>query len=259
MNSKSLGIEIVNIGWLDDKAAKGMKGYRQPSSDPERVPDYDGNEYYRNERYKKNGKWVTTSVITKQPGINPIDHRDQHPLWADYSEAQIATVSALIIEWADRFNIIPENIIGHEHVSPGRKTDPGPAFRASWLRIDDDFRAWAHIHRSDLIDPNNRTRDRVKALQSHLARFGLYSMGIDGLWGNGTQRAAQEAIDLFNSLYQLGLVGEPTQDRVSQLCSAFRLIPGFDPGTSDSRLTSLVTAEAEKEAAKKPAAKSSKG
>ncbi|WP_406564948.1 1,6-anhydro-N-acetylmuramyl-L-alanine amidase AmpD [Mangrovitalea sediminis] len=51
-----------------------------------------------------------------------------------YSDAQYACLVSVTQELMAVFPAItPERIVGHEHVAPGRKTDPGPAF--DWSRF----------------------------------------------------------------------------------------------------------------------------
>ncbi|UTW47744.1 1,6-anhydro-N-acetylmuramyl-L-alanine amidase AmpD [Bacterioplanoides sp. SCSIO 12839] len=54
-----------------------------------------------------------------------------------YTEAQYRVLAdvtqALMLAYPD---ITPERIVGHEHIAPGRKTDPGPAFNWSAFKKD---------------------------------------------------------------------------------------------------------------------------
>ncbi len=51
-----------------------------------------------------------------------------------YTEAQYATLARLTRALMARFpGITTQRITGHEHIAPGRKTDPGPAF--DWTRL----------------------------------------------------------------------------------------------------------------------------
>ena len=55
--------------------------------------------------------------------------------YASYTEAQFVAVKQLCQLLCNTFSIDPAMIVGHEHVSPGRKVDPGPAW--DWSRFDD--------------------------------------------------------------------------------------------------------------------------
>lgn len=50
-----------------------------------------------------------------------------------YADAQYATLNRLIEVLRTAYPQVGDRIVGHEHVAPGRKTDPGPAFE--WPRI----------------------------------------------------------------------------------------------------------------------------
>lgn len=68
-----------------------------------------------------------------------------HPGWernvngtmgAPYPISQVHTVTALTRDLAKRYNIKPENIVGHSDISPLRKQDPGPSF--PWKELAHD-------------------------------------------------------------------------------------------------------------------------
>lgn len=68
-----------------------------------------------------------------------------HPGWernvngtmgAPYPIAQVHTVTALTRDLAKRYDIKPENIVGHSDVAPLRKQDPGPSFPWKELALD---------------------------------------------------------------------------------------------------------------------------
>ena len=68
-----------------------------------------------------------------------------HPGWernvngtmgAPYPPAQVQTVTALTRDLAKRYDIKPENIVGHSDVAPLRKQDPGPSF--PWKELAQD-------------------------------------------------------------------------------------------------------------------------
>ena len=50
-----------------------------------------------------------------------------------FPEPQMATMEGLLARCLDRWAILPERVVGHEHVAPGRKIDPGEKF--DWPRL----------------------------------------------------------------------------------------------------------------------------
>lgn len=50
-----------------------------------------------------------------------------------YSQVQYRTLNELISALCVAYPKIAGNIVGHEHIAPGRKTDPGPAF--DWSQV----------------------------------------------------------------------------------------------------------------------------
>jgi N-acetylmuramoyl-L-alanine amidase len=64
------------------------------------------------------------------PGWQPnAKGENGHP----YPDAQIEVVAKLTRDIAQRHGILPENIVGHSDVAPGRKVDPGPSF--PWKKL----------------------------------------------------------------------------------------------------------------------------
>ncbi len=59
--------------------------------------------------------------------------------WETYPMAQLEACRRLATTLCDRYNL--DDVIGHEDISPGRKTDPGPAFPMAALRLDCGFPA----------------------------------------------------------------------------------------------------------------------
>lgn len=108
VNHFSVGIEICNWGILKKK----------------------GNNYYC---------WPKDySVIFD--GNNPYEDKNG-VYWESYSDEQIRSVIEVTKSILKHFFIIAlDDIIGHEHISPGRKTDPGPAF--PWDTVKSELKKW---------------------------------------------------------------------------------------------------------------------
>lgn len=75
------------------------------------------------------GQWgEITDVNSHSIGIE-LDNRGDHP----FAEAQMATLEWLLSSILTRWEIPPQNVIGHADMAPDRKSDPGPRF--DWQRL----------------------------------------------------------------------------------------------------------------------------
>ena len=184
VNNFSLGVEIVNFGWADALVAGQL-------------------------RRAQGGGGVTTDA----PAASVLDDRpgSQGLLWAAYPEAQITALLALIKALVLRHKIDPTQVIGHEHVAPGRKRDPGPAF--PWPRL-------AHALAGLPSDRKQLTR----AVQSHCARLG-FATGIDGAWGKRTDAAIAGLLARHGPAYRLTAPGKTWADR-RRFAESLRSLPG---------------------------------
>lgn len=225
LNNHAFGIEMVNFGWADGEyyGSEGKPIVKAKQSQKEVAPS--DSQFYRDETY--NSK--TIRVVTSQHCEKANDHRRnmRDKIWASYTDEQVYAAAHQAAEWAKSFSILPENMVGHEHVSPGRKQDPGPMF--PWRRFDEELVRMLEKTNPELLNPNFKRQDRVKAVQSHLVRMGLPVGDIDGLWGDKTQVAIEVAVDRFGTFYGFEDL-KIDKDNTIEICSAFKLVPGFDPG-----------------------------
>lgn len=106
LNSCSIGIELANAGTNE--------------------PGPDGWEW-----------------ASKQPGFKTIKarHKNGGPevLWEAYPEAQLEACIRVSRALCSRYNL--DDLVGHDDIAPGRKTDPGPAFPMGRLRMTCGFPA----------------------------------------------------------------------------------------------------------------------
>lgn len=100
LNEHSIGIESVNAGIL------GRKGDEYISADKRIVTDY--------------AKGTTPHGVTA--------------VWQKWPEAQVEVIAAVSKALKEHYHLL--DILGHEDISPIRKTDPGPLF--PWNRIKGD-------------------------------------------------------------------------------------------------------------------------
>lgn len=75
------------------------------------------------------GEWRdVTDVNSRSIGIE-LANKGDHP----FPEPQMAALEALMCDIMGRWEIAPENVIGHSDMAPERKCDPGPRF--DWARL----------------------------------------------------------------------------------------------------------------------------
>jgi hypothetical protein len=122
----------------------------------------------------------------------------QSGLWLPYTEAQLAAVEALVSALGRAYPSLVE-VVGHHHVSPGRKVDPTPLM--PWPRMR------AALGRR--IAPSGQDVGTIKAAQGRLAEL-LYPVGEpDGLIGPRT-RMGVRAFQEQNKLPVTGELDAPT-------------------------------------------------
>jgi N-acetylmuramoyl-L-alanine amidase len=68
--------------------------------------------------------------------VNPgFTESPQGRVWYPYKQAQIDQLILLLKDIVKRYNISPDNILGHNDIAPQRKQDPGPLF--PWKQLAD--------------------------------------------------------------------------------------------------------------------------
>jgi N-acetylmuramoyl-L-alanine amidase len=101
-NKYSIGIEIDNAGLLEKRGDKYVSWFGRAYPEDEVVFAVHRNEF--TSRY-----------------------------WHEYTEDQIKVVEDICLLLIEKFSM--KYILGHEEISPGRKTDPGPAFPLDKIRM----------------------------------------------------------------------------------------------------------------------------
>lgn len=157
-NNFMLGIELVNVGKITSVVENGKEKFITAYGDK-----LDGEKAY--------------DLVSKQ-------------YWEIYYEPQIKACLDLLKEWKTKYGFSQSYIVGHSHIAPGRKTDPGPIF--PWERIGLAF------PESD----KDKSFDN-KALQSHLERLGFELGTIDGVLGKKTFSALDQAIAEYKLLEKI--------------------------------------------------------
>lgn len=186
VNQRSIGIELVNFGWGEALE----QGHIRRTEDGEQ------------------------RLAASPPGAV----RDDRPasagfVWAAFPEAQMLAVLELVRAVVGRQKLDPTQVIGHEHIAPGRKRDPGPAF--PWPRIT-----------AALARVPHRERSVARAVQSHCARLGFPPAGgIDGGWGAGTEQVVAGLVARHGAYYGLTAPGKSWAARRA-FAELLRTVPG---------------------------------
>lgn len=119
------------------------------------------------------GTWAGLDDINSRSIGIEIDNDGASP----FSEPQMATLEALLPVIMTRWNILPEGVIGHSDMAPGRKTDPGPRFD------------WARLARQGLCVPSGNDRPLKYPAEAEF-RARAMAAGYEGAADDATLLAA---------------------------------------------------------------------
>lgn len=117
-----------------------------------------------------------------------------------YPEYQYKKIAALVKDIVTRYQIKPQNVLGHSDIAPTRKQDPGPLF--PWKRLYDEHQIGMWYDKADvdafmnqLASTGTWTTDYatpafIMRVQLDLQKFG-YDIPSSGLWDDVTQKTIQ--------------------------------------------------------------------
>lgn len=138
----------------------------------------------------------------------------------EFPSVQIKAVAALACDICARHNIVPERVLAHSDVAPGRKIDPGERF--PWAKLHElgvgHYVAPAPIQGGRFLAPGDRG-EPVEALQSMLSLYG-YGLEINGLFDEGTRVAVEAFQRHFRPVRVDGVADRSTIETLHRLLSA---------------------------------------
>ncbi|RBB32373.1 N-acetylmuramoyl-L-alanine amidase [Burkholderia reimsis] len=92
--------------------------------------------------------------------------------WYPYPDAQIAVVGQLAADVIARHEILPQKVVGHSDIAPGRKWDPGPLFPWQKLSTQYGIGAWPEAEAISYYSSHQPFRGDIGALQAKLFAYG---------------------------------------------------------------------------------------
>jgi N-acetylmuramoyl-L-alanine amidase len=135
-----------------------------------------GASYWQGERDLNS---VSVGIEIANPG---------HHGYTDFPDQQVEAVIKLCRGIIRRHRIIPERVLAHSDIAPGRKVDPGEKF--PWGRLAGEgignFAAPAPINGGRFLSPGDQGQP-VEALQAMLGLYG-YECSVTGVYDPATLR-----------------------------------------------------------------------
>lgn len=147
MNDSSIGIEIVNLGFLHKVTNTYEELMKMSKEDRENLFFTSYDEYL------------------------------------DFEENQIEKVAYLVRGLIEKYDIKPYNILGHSDIAPYRKKDPGPKF--PWKRLHDQYNVgiwYDDYDYSNFLNDDKYKKAKVMDIKNEFIKYGYTSMPTNNIW-----------------------------------------------------------------------------
>ncbi|MFZ1181289.1 MAG: N-acetylmuramoyl-L-alanine amidase [Herbaspirillum sp.] len=158
--------------YLVPDAANGSGRFRIYALVPEsRRAWHAGVSYWQGERML-NASSVGIEVVNLGFPAQDENAPQMNRRWYPYSDAQIDVVGRLAADVIARHEILPQKVVGHSDVAPGRKWDPGPLFPWQKLYTQYGIGAWPEAEAISYYSSHQPFRGDIGALQEKLLAYG---------------------------------------------------------------------------------------
>ncbi|WP_300365146.1 N-acetylmuramoyl-L-alanine amidase [Brachyspira sp.] len=147
MNDSSIGIEIVNLGFLQKVT----------------------NTYEKLNRM--------TKIERENLFFTPYDE------YLEFDDSQIDKIVYLLKSLIEKYYIKPYNILGHSDIAPYRKKDPGPKF--PWKRLHDEYNLgiwYDDYDYTNFLNDNEYRKTSVLKMKEEFIKYGYTSMPTNNVW-----------------------------------------------------------------------------
>lgn len=143
LNDSSIGIEIVNLGYISPK------GKLHPQ--------------------------VTNLNSSKESFV-------EKELFIPYDEIQIRKAAFLVKELIEKYKISPKMILGHSDIAFERKKDPGPLFPWKMLYDEYGVGAWyEEVDKIEYMNPDEFSKMNIEEIKSEFRKYG-YELPKTEIW-----------------------------------------------------------------------------
>jgi N-acetylmuramoyl-L-alanine amidase len=187
-----------------------------------------------------------TNLNTSSVGIEIVNggwkETPEGRVYAPFPQAQVDALVALVRDIEKRYNISPENVVGHSDIAPGRKQDPGPMF--PWKRLaDEGLSIWPDATRVAAVRPAfDAQLPDIIWFQKKLAAFG-YGVQQTCVFDEQTKNALSSFQSRFR---QANLDGNPDAETATLLevltTPATAPLPAVQPVTPNAMCVSVLPA-----------------
>ena len=146
-NDSSIGIEIVNLGFIERKT-------------------------YTRRQLRRMSKTQIENLF-----FTPYED------YIEFEDSQIEKVAYLLKRLIKKYNIKPYDILGHSDVAPFRKKDPGPKF--PWKRLYDEYNIgmwYDYDDYTNFLNDNKFKRASIKDIKEEFIKYGYTSMPTNNIW-----------------------------------------------------------------------------
>lgn len=137
--------------------------------------------------------------------------------YPDFGDLQMEAVALLSADICGRWAILPERVLAHSDVAPGRKSDPGERFPWGWLaeRGVGHLVAPAPVRGGRFLTMGDSGQP-VEALQSMLSIYG-YGLEISGLFDQSTRDVVEAFQRHFRPARVDGVADQSTIETLHRL------------------------------------------
>lgn len=143
--------------------------------------------------------------------------------WYPWDARQINVVARLAGDIIKRYDISPDNVVGHSDVAPTRKVDPGPLF--PWKQLaDEGIGAWpdSATVQQFLAGRSRYDAGSISKIQADLARYG-YSIPQTGVMDASTRQVIAAFQMHFRPMNYSGMADAETEAIAAALVEKYRI------------------------------------